>query len=988
MTGLFRHLIPQGRGWQGVRHLVGAGGPGPEAARAFEEATGYSYADMGVLLGEAAPLLTTLALLGYDVPYIDVECHDHTARMHLTGGAVLLSHASRPPGPPEEPHRLRLWLEKAGAGLEPGAVPPPISVSALDVEDYRQSFRAWWSKPTAEIIDHYVIHALYALGGGDPASRRTSQPLPDMDVVLDVNLFAFVAAGMEGPVTLQSGLTGQMVPTEDFMPQFRRYLPKRAEHLILIHAQMILAPVTAFFQWHLGRATEAWFLGSAPGTSGAAMAPAGSLPPGRLGLLDPSHWHDGPLLTAQELDPFDRGEIIESLGYLRQSYGRIARAMAEPGFVGEVPMGPSQWADPRYIDKPGADFYRAGLASHRAPFQAKPLPEEAVAPVSAASVLVQRLTEGPFQWPVPDRAGSSDPERPDRLYSGMPQGPDQLRDPLRLEGLLGLVRPLDASQALIGPRTISRRVAEKAHQAILHAGGWAPEAYAVSFSIAGDNHLIALENVVNAGLFTVSHLYGLPGADMELYDEEYDVVATWDGGAIRLRLPDYLHAGIRLSLTDQSLGYTLEEAVTWAYMPAPEPAEEPAVAETRAALGGTSTPRLLIIAGPGVQIERLEWPPTVEMAVIRLQDAGAVPPQGTPINPLIYTASRSVNVAEIVTEEQLTHEVTAITAGTLSPHQSVGQLFYDLGDDAKYFNVVLKPQNVPAIIPDGPIPLPLQTGLTILVPGTAVSMTGDPGAPDGHYRGPTRQAMLHLTVDPLSGTERFTYQLCGRRVAEWREIEQGTFGWAEHIGVLALVHSTHVFPDSAVTGGAESLATRNAPLSAAFWRARGPGAVMADVAPQGGRLDFLPADWESTHDIWDAIFGLSESDVPDARGHWHDLTDGLPLERESNVLLQHSMETFNSAQAAEFVANVTFAGQLLVDVGLGLIPGVGDAADVLEFAWSLYSGTDRWGQPVTHAQQVLMLGAIALPFVSNRALRAMADVADPSDVNFLHGVRD
>ena len=60
-----------------------------------------------------------------------------------------------------------------------------------------------------------------------------------------------------------------------------------------------------------------------------------------------------------------------------------------------------------------------------------------------------------------------------------------------------------------------------------------------------------------------------------------------------------------------------------------------------------------------------------------------------------------------------------------------------------------------------------------------------------------------------------------------------------------------------------------------------------------------------------------------------------------------------------------------------MIPVVGDAADGAEFLLSLATGTDKWGRPVTNFDRLLMLGGIALPFVSSKVLRAMkGEVAD------------
>lgn len=67
-----------------------------------------------------------------------------------------------------------------------------------------------------------------------------------------------------------------------------------------------------------------------------------------------------------------------------------------------------------------------------------------------------------------------------------------------------------------------------------------------------------------------------------------------------------------------------------------------------------------------------------------------------------------------------------------------------------------------------------------------------------------------------------------------------------------------------------------------------------------------------------------------------------------------------------------FVGTFALDVGIGMLPIVGDYVDVAEFAMSFVSGTDKWGQPVTTFDRVMMFGGIVLPFVSSGVLRGVA----------------
>jgi hypothetical protein len=63
------------------------------------------------------------------------------------------------------------------------------------------------------------------------------------------------------------------------------------------------------------------------------------------------------------------------------------------------------------------------------------------------------------------------------------------------------------------------------------------------------------------------------------------------------------------------------------------------------------------------------------------------------------------------------------------------------------------------------------------------------------------------------------------------------------------------------------------------------------------------------------------------------------------------------------------------DVGIGFIPIVGDAADAAELVASFATGTDKWGNPVTNFDRILMGAGMVLPFVSGRVLRGMKSAA-------------
>jgi hypothetical protein len=67
---------------------------------------------------------------------------------------------------------------------------------------------------------------------------------------------------------------------------------------------------------------------------------------------------------------------------------------------------------------------------------------------------------------------------------------------------------------------------------------------------------------------------------------------------------------------------------------------------------------------------------------------------------------------------------------------------------------------------------------------------------------------------------------------------------------------------------------------------------------------------------------------------------------------------------------------MVVDLVVGQIPLVGDVVDVADFFQALASGTDKWGQPVTRLDLILMGGGALLPFVSGSMLEGMGRVVE------------
>ena len=65
----------------------------------------------------------------------------------------------------------------------------------------------------------------------------------------------------------------------------------------------------------------------------------------------------------------------------------------------------------------------------------------------------------------------------------------------------------------------------------------------------------------------------------------------------------------------------------------------------------------------------------------------------------------------------------------------------------------------------------------------------------------------------------------------------------------------------------------------------------------------------------------------------------------------------------------------VIDVGIGFVPFVGDVVDAAELVVSLYTGTDKWGRPVTVFDQALMAAAVVVPFASSGTVRTAVGAA-------------
>lgn len=155
-------------------------------------------------------------------------------------------------------------------------------------------------------------------------------------------------------------------------------------------------------------------------------------------------------------------------------------------------------------------------------------------------------------------------------------------------------------------------------------------------------------------------------------------------------------------------------------------------------------------------------------------------------------------------------------------------------------------------------------------------------------------------------------------------------------------------------------------------------------------IDDTLASW------WAALTGApSEEDVPEKLKPYKDgfffsgeseteetdldLKDGRPLYLDLLKTTNIGDESKNSAAFRLDQSRVTLGkytdedwhlDRIAVDVAIGFIPFVGDAADIAEMTTVMVTGRDKWGQPVSGGEFLLMAGCAALPFVGTGVAKA------------------
>ena len=495
-----------------------------------------------------------------------------------------------------------------------------------------------------------------------------------------------------------------------------------------------------------------------------------------------------------------------------------------------------------------------------------------------------------------------------------------------LPALLQLLRHVVRGTSFPAPKLRARRFRERAESVYRACGLSREDAEAHAAGCELSPLLLAIFGLFARGMFT----NGVSTADDEDEDGEYDVLAYAETGKIRLTLPDYTHYGIELRLLDATLGYDLVRGVCWEYVPRLPLPSDPSMAEARRGLDPNwNKPRLLIAAAPGVQITKKEWPEdSVPVEIYRVQDVELAPLHGERISPETLTAPKALGLDDI-TDDAAIAAVTGLAAVAAAVRANAS-----------------------------PPVVTIKQVREEDLQGVEIAYQGSGG---GRWPGWNGAVGVKILIDATSGQQRFAYQLTPvvrsvtRHVdyVESRHIE-GPGHWVDDtFNVLQyrlVVYSTpgvqvHV-EDGVVT-------------ERAFEHHYYSTSDLSAIPPQGVPLTFKPeGDDTSIRPEW------MESD---AAGVFRNVTATAALTR-------------NAQPINDLVLRFAFdVATTIGDIAIGLIPVVGDATDAAELLLSFYTGTDKWGRPITNFDRALLAGGIMIPFVSGATLKGLKAAAIASD---------
>ena len=426
---------------------------------------------------------------------------------------------------------------------------------------------------------------------------------------------------------------------------------------------------------------------------------------------------------------------------------------------------------------------------------------------------------------------------------------------------------------------------------------------------------------------------------------------------------------------------------------------------------------LIIVAAPGVRINAPRHPlPTVFTQLVRVQDQEEVPPLFTPIDLAQFYIGW--------TEQLLPPGLKPVPQIEENPALALpdGEEWTSADDSGELpaFSVRRIVENGPEAEPDAP-PTGDVVGVEIEFPAADVTLppfSASPGSPRMKLTDLFGIKIRLTLVDPEVPDQRFGYHIYRHRLSsEGREV-----CWNDDNGALSPMHMFSVVIHK-TPGVRIEVEYKNPPIGVIMDEHGGEYFsaepdfvrwycydVIDSKTPKMGPINLIPYDdgplkYNRAHE-YDAGNGQPKKGGLVNREAWLgtliDWGDGVLPEYFSDGLdtiafagedagpegtafripnyrrvdtgksfyewRQHKELTLVGPALADY-RNVESWSEMLsklsIDIGVGFIPVVGDAVDVVELGYALTTGKDKWGDPVSGWQLVLMAGCTAVPFVGN-----------------------
>ncbi len=475
-------------------------------------------------------------------------------------------------------------------------------------------------------------------------------------------------------------------------------------------------------------------------------------------------------------------------------------------------------------------------------------------------------------------------------------------------------------------------------------------------------------SLFNLGIFAIDGVIGNPADDLP----EADAVAIRHEAdaplaeRINLSHPHYDLNGIDLVAVPDNLGgRTLSDCVAWEYIKAPN---YPPGLKIEALLGqvpGLSTTpsdKLIIVAAPGVEIQHLSaWPTAIPVEIFRVQSHAQVPDRDEKINLQALETPFPLSILDGMRRVETPGEI-------LSAEDATARLNLWSTDLAQLEEAHATNRERLPIITVKPV---REEGLS----GLRLTTSCKPSVYAQHVLG---TSSIEIMAPATSGNDRFAF-----------EIQYDIHHLQRAISETVVDDPPVLAPENTLSGISHASGPRTVytydtvpvvQFQIVIHRTANVLVRIKDdylgVGPIDGTRAYLEG-WGAAN-IPGFSYMLGETNnvclydfytVP-----FEDIPPlGAVLNRYASDDLPTGWSTYTHPIDTQIWDAWEEHFKFIVDIGVGFMPyGIGDAVDVIEFGLMMTAGCDKWGRPVSNFEIALSFGGMCLPFVSNRAMRMIA----------------